>query len=117
MDERRDYPRNETKIALKYSYQNKESRRVSEGMVTLNVSKSGLCFSSDREIEIGTVLILKMNIIDETISCKGEVVRSNKMKVLGKWDIGIVLNDIDNKKREKLVAFSHDLFNNHQFIK
>ncbi len=73
MVERRKYPRFELKMNAKYRVM--EQKGVFEASKMRNISAEGLCFESDKKLDIGTRIDLEVDLKDggKVISLIGEV--------------------------------------------
>ena len=73
MSERRRYPRFELKVSAKYKIIQQEG--VFEASKTRNISAEGLCFESDKKLDIGTRVNLEVDLKDGegVVSLIGEV--------------------------------------------
>ena len=80
MAERRKYPRFELKMNAKYKL--KEQKGAFEAGKTRNISAEGLCFESDKKLDIGTCVNLEVDLEDgeKIISLFGEIRWSSAIK-------------------------------------
>lgn len=111
MKEQRQHPRKNIKIPIIYSYNEKGRLKSRDGIqIVRNVSKGGLHFVDEYELKSGTHLVIKLNIIEETITCQGIVVRCEKKNSPAEYEIGIEFTKIREDDREKIYRFSEDIF-------
>ena len=109
MEEKRLYERIEAKLPIIFTFDDpRTKKRIESGKLTLNISKGGLFFESKNQFEIGDILNLKMNVIKDTINCKGKVVRIEKQQEEKKeiYKIGIELIDISDEDRNKIEEYA-----------
>jgi len=80
MSEKRKYPRFELKVSAKYKVM--EQKGAFEASRTRNISAEGLCFESDKKLNIGTCVNLEVDLKDgeKVISLIGEVRWSSAVK-------------------------------------
>lgn len=107
--EKRLYERIDAKLPIIFTFDDpKTKKRIESGKLTLNISKGGLFFESKNKFEIGDVLNLKINVIKDTINCKGKVVRIEKYEDNNKeiYKIGIELFNISEEDRNKIEEYA-----------
>ncbi len=108
--EKRLYERIQAKLPIIFTFDDpRTKKRIESGKLTLNISKGGLFFESKNQFEIGDILILKMNVIKDTINCKGKVVRIEKQQEEDKkeiYKVGIELIDISEEDRNKIEEYA-----------
>ena len=104
--ERRQYARVETNLYITYS--TKGSPQVDAGIfLTKNVSGGGILFESLKEIPIGTLLDLAVHppTCPYALQAKGKVVRVEKTRNYGRYEIALLLVEISEKDRRELIKY------------
>ena len=104
--ERRQYARIETNLYITYSM--KGSHQTEAGVfLTKNVSGGGILFESFKEIPIGTIVDLSIHLptCRYALRAKGKVVRVEKTRNYGRYDIGLSLVEISDNDRRELIKY------------
>ena len=104
--ERRQYARVETNLYITYSI--KGSPQVEAGVfLTKNVSGGGILFESLKEIPAGTLLDLAIHLPTclHALQAKGRVVRAEKIRSYGRYEIALTLVEISEKDRRELIKY------------
>lgn len=104
--ERRRYTRVATNLYITYSMPGAESSEAGI-FVSKNVSGGGILFESFREIPVGTVFDLAIHLPTHPfpLSAKGKVVRLEKTRPYGRYDVGMSLIEISEKERRELIKY------------
>lgn len=108
MDERRRHQRERLPIPIIYSYFMEDTKRVDNGNKALDISCGGISFSENCSIPIGSKMVLKINLINKIITCRGIVVW-NREECRDKWSIGIKFTGLSALNWEVLSAASRSV--------
>ena len=104
--ERRQYARVETNLYITYSI--KGSPQTEAGVfLTKNVSGGGILFESLKEIPVGTLLDLAIHLptCSYALQAKGTVVRVEKTRSYGRYEVALSLVEISEKDRRELIKY------------
>jgi len=104
--ERRQYARVETNLYITYSIAG--SPQTDAGVfLTKNVSGGGILFESLREIPVGTMFDLSMHLptTPHALKARGKVVRAEKTRNYGRYEIGLSLVEISKEDRRELIKY------------
>ena len=104
--ERRRYARVETNLYITYSV--KGSEQVEAGVfLTKNVSGGGILFESLKEIPVGTRLGLAIHLptCSYALQAKGKVVRVEKTRNYGRYEVALTLTEISDRDRRELIKY------------
>ena len=104
--ERRKYTRIATNLYITYSITGKKTTEAGI-FVSKNASGGGFLFESFREIPVGTVFDLAVHLptLPFPLSAKGKVVRIEKTRPYGRYDVGMSLIEISEKDRKELIKY------------
>ena len=105
-DERRKFTRVATNLYITYFIPGVEKREAGV-FVSKNVSGGGILFESFREIPIGTVFELSIHLptSPSPLPAKGKVVRMEKTRPYGRYDVGMSLVEISERDRRELIKY------------
>jgi c-di-GMP-binding flagellar brake protein YcgR len=112
--QRRRYFRLEFVIPVRYrvlDLESKQSNALFKKGFTRDISGGGLCINIKEKLKKNDLIECELGIMeDETINCKGIIVRTDKKIIENRiiYRTAISINDIDEKKREKLVKYIFD---------
>ncbi len=104
--ERRQYARVSTNLYITYSI--KGSPKTDAGVfLTKNVSGGGILFESLKEIPVGTILDLAIHLptCAYALQAKGKVVRAEKTRSYGRYEVALFLVEISEKDRRELIKY------------
>ncbi len=104
--ERRKYARVATNLYISYTIDGSETHEAGV-FLTKNVSGGGILFESFREIPIGTVFDLSINLPTHVypIVARGKVTRVQKVRDYGRYDVGLELLNIGELDRRELIKY------------
>lgn len=106
--ERRKFPRLDASVAIEYSI---EKHPLKEIAFTKNISAGGICLIVYEEIELNSILSLKINLGDnrDIIEVKGRVVWFSEFSLdpdkKKRWDIGIEFIGINEEDRKRISKY------------
>ena len=105
-NDRRKYTRVATNLYITYSIAGSETSEAGI-FISKNVSGGGILFESFREIPVGTVFDLAIHLptFPFPLSAKGKVVRIEKTRPYGRYDVGMSLMDIAEEDRRELIRY------------
>ena len=105
-NERRKYTRIATNLYITYSIAGAETRDAGI-FISKNVSGGGILFESFKEIPVGTLfdLVIHLPTLPFPLSAKGKVVRIEKTRPYGRYDVGISLIEILDEDRKELIRY------------
>ena len=109
-DERRAYPRLDSKINLRYKVFKSKEDLLKKGFtpeqlsVTKNISATGLLFYSGEPLPIGSILELTIELpgAEETVECLARVVRIEEVKEETSYNVAVCFLDITSAQRVML---------------
>lgn len=106
MEERRKFARVATNLYITYSFHGGNATEAGV-FVSKNISGGGFLFESLREIPVGTIFDLSIHLPTTTfpLPAKGKVVRIQKTRPYGRYDIGMSLIEIQEKDRRELIRY------------
>ena len=104
--ERRQFTRVATNLYITYTIPGGGAKEAGL-FVTKNVSGGGILFESFREIPVGTVFDLSIHLPSSfaPLVAKGKVVRTEKTRPYGRYDVGLSLVEISEAARRELVKY------------
>lgn len=104
--ERRKYARFETNLYITYALPGKGEKEAGV-FITRNVSGGGFLFESLEEIAVGTLFDLWIHLPTSPVPlpAKGRVVRLQKTRTYGRYDVGMSLVEITEKERRELIKY------------
>ena len=105
-DERRKFTRVATNLYITYCIPGTEEKEAGI-FVSKDVSGGGILFESFREIPIGMVFNLSIHLPTSPfpLPAKGKVVRMEKTRPYGRYDVGMSLIEISEENRRELVKY------------
>ncbi|RXM78475.1 flagellar protein [Clostridium tetani] len=78
---------------------------------TVDISGGGIKLSTEKELQLGELLIITIPIKDENISIKGKIIRKEK---INEFIYGVAFEDVDNKTVEKIVSLLFQIMRKHR---
>lgn len=109
MDERRKHKRERLPIPIIYSYFQEDTKRIDNGNKAVDISSGGISFSENSSIPVGSELVIKINLLNKIVNCKGTVVW-NREECRNKWSIGVKFKSVATLDVEVLTALSRSVF-------
>jgi CheY-like chemotaxis protein len=69
-----------------------------------NLSAGGMLFNCNKNLEVDSLLDLKIDMFESTpsINCVGKIIRTKKSKIASMFDIAIEFTEIDKQEREMI---------------
>lgn len=108
MIEKRDYPRYEARILIKYKKLDDPSSSWQSEPVVKNISLGGMLFSAYEKMPVGTPLVFKLQLLTEDLL--GKIIEL-KAKVVGvedgivSYDTRVAITEISNPNKVLLKQF------------
>jgi len=105
-EERRQYTRVSTNLYITYTMPGAESNEAGV-FVTKNASGGGFGFESFEKIPLGTVFELTIHLptLPFPLEAKGKVVRVDKTRLYGRYEVGISILKIAEEDRRELIKY------------